>query len=389
MSIISKLPHVGTTIFSVMSQLAQEHKAINLSQGFPDFDIDPALLEKVNFYHQKGYHQYAPMPGILSLRQEIVKIYQNLYQSYYNTDTEIIITNGASEAIFCSIASLIHQGDEAIIFEPAYDLYSPAISLFGGTTIPITTYAPNFAIDWDTVERSISPKTKLIIINNPNNPTGKMWTYDDFVALEKLVVKHQLLVIADEVYAHIIIGEQKFYSVAQFPHLKANSIITASFGKLLHTTGWKVGYCLAPAYLMTEIKKVHQFNVFTVNHALQHAICDYIQDATVYLELSKLFKPKYQLLANGLTALGFHVLPTEGTYFLTVDYSGISTQKDADFATLLTQRYQVATIPISAFYLQQHDDKLLRFCFAKKDETLQQALHNLQDVKQYKDVIQL
>lgn len=379
--VTSKLPDVGTTIFTVMSQMAAEHQAINLSQGFPDFEIDTLLLDKVHFYHQKGYHQYAPMPGIAPLRKNIAAIYEHLYQVHYSPDTEVLVTSGASEAIFSSIAALIQKGDEVVIFEPAYDLYAPAVNLFGGNVVPVSTYAPHFDIDWSVVAAKITDKTRLIIINNPNNPTGKMWSKADFEALEKLVVQHDLWVLSDEVYAHIVVGDKPFYSVCEFEALQKRSIITASFGKLLHATGWKVGYCIAPQYLMHEIKKVHQFNVFTVNHALQHAIADYIQNAQVYLGLSDFFKPKRTLLAQGLTSLGFDVLPTDGTYFMTASYAGLSRQSDTAFAKHLIETYKVAAIPVSAFYGHQHDDQLLRFCFAKEDATLRSALDNLQTLK--------
>lgn len=382
-TIKSKLPQVGTTIFTVMSQLAQEHHAINLSQGFPDYDIDPVLLEKVHFYHEKGYHQYAPMPGILPLRKQIAAMYEKQYHTLYDADTEVLVTNGASEAIFSSIAALIEEGDEVVLFEPAYDLYAPAVVLFGGKVIPVATYAPDFAINWDRVASLISDNTKLIIINNPNNPTGKMWTREDFSALEQLVVHNPgLFVIADEVYGHITIGTRPFYSVSQFEALKQKSIITASFGKLLHATGWKVGYCTAPAYLMKEIRKVHQFNVFTVNHALQYAIADYLEDPAVYLGLSAYFKPKHQLLAAGLAAVGFDILPTHGTYFLLAGYAHLSSLGDADFATLLIREHGVAAIPVSAFYSDRYDGQLLRFCFAKEDNTLQRAVNQLAALKE-------
>ncbi len=381
-TVISKLPQVGTTIFTVMSQLAQEHQAINLSQGFPDYDIDPVLLDKVSFYHRQGYHQYAPMPGILPLRKQIAAMYAEQYHTAYDPDTEVLVTNGASEAIFSSMAALLQQGDEVIIFEPAYDLYAPVVTLFGGRVIPVGTFAPDFAVDWEAVAALCSDRTKLIIINNPNNPTGKMWGREDFLALEQLVVRHPgLFVIADEVYGYITIGSRPFYSVSGFEHLKQRSIITASFGKLLHATGWKIGYCVAPACLMQEIRKVHQFNVFAVNHALQHAIADYIADASVYLGLPDYFRPRHQLLAEGLEQAGFEVLPADGTYFLLAGYRNLSDTGDTDFAGTLIREYGVAAIPVSAFYSDRYDGRLLRFCFAKKDETLQQAIMQLSGIK--------
>lgn len=373
---------MGTTIFTVMSQMATEHQAINLSQGFPDFSIDDNLLEKVQHYHLEGYHQYAPMIGIAPLRKAIGHIYEQHYQSKYDIDSEILITNGASEAIFSSIAAIIQPGDEVITFEPAYDLYAPTVQLFGGIVKPIQTFAPDFCINWDEVRATVSDQTKLLIINNPNNPTGKMWQKNDFLQLEKLVEQYpQLILIADEVYGWISLNDTPFYSVAQFENLKERSIITVSFGKLLHATGWKIGYCVAPSVIMKEIRKVHQFNVFTVNHALQHAIADYIQDSATYTQLGEFFLPKYNYLSNELIKLGFEVLPSDGTYFLTAGFSKISNKSDVDFSKYLVEQYKVATIPISAFYNNQHDDQLIRFCFAKKDETLQQAVANLQAIR--------
>lgn len=382
MSITSKLPNVGLTIFSQMSQLAMAHNAINLSQGFPDFDIDPLLLEKVNYYHAQGLHQYAPMAGIPKLRAKIAAIYKADYQAEYCPDSDVLITNGASEAIFSAIAALMAHGDEAIIFEPAYDLYRPALELFGGVVKPIKTYAPDFSIDWDEVAATITGKTKLIIINNPNNPTGKMWRAQDFDALQQLVQQHNLWVISDEVYGRIVMSDNaSFKSVCEYQILKQRSIITASFGKLLHATGWKIGYCLAPDFLMNEIKKVHQFNVFAVNHALQYAIADYLEDPKVYTQLSEYFKPRYELLIKGLEYLGFEVVPADGTYFVVAKYSQLSNLDDVSFVKYLIEEFGVATIPVSAFYSDKHDGHLLRFCFAKKIETLAQALKQLERIK--------
>lgn len=378
----SKLPNIGTNIFTVMSQLAAEHNAVNLSQGFPDYPVDTQLLDLVNFYHTQNYHQYAPMIGIEKLRNSICNIYKNEYEASYEVDSEILITNGASEALFSSIAAIINFGDEAIIFEPAYDLYAPTIQLFGGNAIPISTYAPDFKINWEEVNQKVSSKTKLIIINNPNNPTGKLWSNEDFKALINLVNQHpQIIIISDEVYGFITLNDEKFISISSIEQLKSRSIITASFGKLLHATGWKIGYCLAPNSIMKEIRKVHQYNVFTVNHALQYAIADYIQDEQVYKNLHDFFQPKYNLLKTGLASLGFEILKTDATYFLTAKYHNISNKSDVDFSKYLIEKYKVATIPISAFYHDQHDDQLIRFCFAKKEETLHQALNNLAELK--------
>lgn len=380
--ITSKLPNIGTTIFTVMSQLANEHKAVNLSQGFPDYPIDPELLRLTHHYHNEGFHQYAPMIGIEPLRNKISSMYQDLYQVKYDIDNEVLVTNGASEAIFSTIAAFIKQGDEAIIFEPAYDLYNPTVQLFGGIVKPIATYAPNFEIDWPKVKETINEQTKIIIINNPNNPSCKLWSKQDFFELETLLTQYpQVIIIADEVYAHITLNDSVFTSIATFPELKSRSVITASFGKLLHTTGWKIGYCLAPQAIMKEIRKVHQFNVFTVNHALQHAVAAYLKNATTYLGLSNFFQPKYDLLANGLADIGFQIIPSEATYFLLADYSNFSNKSDVDFSRYLIEQYKVASIPVSAFYEEGYDGKILRFCFAKQDATLSQAIHNLKGLQ--------
>jgi methionine aminotransferase len=377
----SKLPQVGTTIFSIMSQTAQEYNAINLSQGFPDYEIDKKLLEKVNKYHNANYHQYAPGNGILPLRETISTIYEKEYRAKYDVDSEVLITNGASEAIFSSIAAIVHPNDEVIIFEPAYDLYAPTIQLFGGKVVPITTYAPDFNIDWQQVKESINHHTKVIILNTPNNPTGKMWKQADFSMLEEIIVKHpQIIIISDEVYGWITLNGQEFISVSQSDNLKRRSVICCSFGKLLHTTGWKIGYCIAPNYLMKEIKKVHQFNVFTVNHALQYAIYEYMEDEDVYKNLESFFQSKYDYLYKELSLLGFNVIPSEGTYFLLANYKKISNKSDIDFAKLLIEKYKVATIPVSSFYTNNHDSNIIRFCFAKKQNTLEQAINNLKNI---------
>lgn len=378
-NISSKLPHVGTTIFSVMSQLASSHQAINLSQGFPDFNADPYLIQLVNQASLHGHNQYAPMPGLLSLREIIANKVQQHYQVRYNPMDEITITAGGSEAIFSAIACTINPGDEVIIFEPAYDLYRPAVELFGGKVKSVQLLAPAFEIDWNFVQQQVSNKTKLIIINNPNNPSTTLLKDDDFQALSKLVDGTNILIISDEVYEHLVYETGAFISVSAYPILKERSFITYSFGKLLHTTGWKIGYCLAPAPLMQEFRKVHQFNVFSVNTPMQYGISQYLKERTeTYDSLAPFFKQKRDYLLHALNDIGFKCIAPAGTYFLIADYSSFDSTDDISFATWLTEVHKVATIPLSAFYQNPpSDQQLIRFCYAKEDATLQRAVDNL------------
>ena len=371
---VSKLPETEISIFSRMSALAQEHKAINLSQGFPNYPTSEKLIALVDHYMRKGCNQYAPMPGIFPLREVLAEKMHMLYQVDVDVEKEITITSGGTQALFTAIATLIRPGDEVIVFEPAYDSYRPSVELFGGKVVPVTLKAPHFTIDWQEVETLISPRTKLIIVNNPTNPSTKIWKKRDFEALGKLVQDTSITILGDEVYEHIVYDNQIHWSLLQFPTLWERSFVVASFGKLLHTTGWKLGYVAAPAYLTTEFRKIHQFNVFSANTPMQFAIADYIRDKDSYLSLPAFFQEKRDLFIEGLKASRFQSLPCEGTYFLLMDYEPISDLPELAYATQLTTQFKVATVPVSAFYASSCDQRLLRICFAKDKDTLNRAL---------------
>jgi len=373
----SKLPNVKTTIFTVMSKLAKKHHAINLSQGFPDFDTDSKLIELVTEAMKKGYNQYAPMQGVFALREQILEKFNNLYQSTYHPNTEITITSGATQAIFTIIIAFIHKDDEVILFKPAYDCYEPAIDLQEGKPIYVQLKAPNFRIDWNKVKQLINSKTNMIIINSPHNPSGTIWTKEDMLALEKLVKDTDIIILSDEVYEHIIFKDKPHQSLCLFPHLKERSFIVASFGKTFHNTGWKIGYCVAPKALMHEFRKVHQFNVFCVNHPMQIAFSEYLKNENNYLSLNSFYQDKRDYFLNGLQNSRFKFTPSQGTYFQLLDYSAITDENDVDFAKRLAIEHQIAAIPISVFNTDGLDQKMLRFCFAKKEETLQRAIEIL------------
>lgn len=370
---ISKLPHVGTTIFSVMSALANKHNAINLSQGFPNFNSDQKLMDLVNKAMNSGYNQYAPMPGNLNLRQAISNKFDRLYQSSYNPETEITVTAGATQAIFTIISAFIRQEDEVIIFKPAYDCYEPAIELNGGKVKSFQLHAPDYHVDWDSVKATISAKTKMIIINTPHNPSGTVLSKSDMLKLQELTHRTDMIVLSDEVYEHIIFDGLQHQSACLFPDLKTRSFVVASFGKTFHNTGWKMGYCCAPKELMDEFKKVHQFNVFSVNHPMQKGLADYIEEPNHYLELPAFYQEKRDYFLNLIKNSKFKIKPSQGTYFQVLDYSEITQERDVDFAKRLTIENGLAAIPMSVFNEGERDDKVLRFCFAKTKETLEQA----------------
>lgn len=373
MDIRSKLPKVGTTIFTVMSALANEHNALNLSQGFPNYPSSQHLNDLVNQAMNNGYNQYAPMAGNLELRLAISNKYEDLYNSSYHPDKEITVTAGATQAIYTIISAFIRPGDEVIIFKPAYDCYQPAIEVNGGTAVAVQLSAPDYLVNWQEVSAKISDKTKMIIINSPHNPSGTIWSEDDMLQLQKLTQGTDIIVLSDEVYEHIIFDGQKHQSVCLFEDLKQRSFITASFGKTFHNTGWKIGYCCAPDYLMVEFRKVHQFNVFSVNHPAQKGIADYMQDAGTYLNLSSFFEQKRDLFLNLISKSRFKFKPAQGTYFQVLDYSDITSDHDEEVAKQLTIDHKIASIPLSVFNDDGKDDKVLRFCFAKTDETLIKA----------------
>ncbi|MCX2449800.1 methionine aminotransferase [Pedobacter sp. PLR] len=373
----SKLPGTGTNIFSVMSKLAEEHQAINLSQGFPDYNCDPKLIEYVADAMRQGFNQYAPMTGLPTLREVIAEKMSLLYGANYNPETEINITAGGTQAIFTALSAYIHPGDEVIIFEPAYDAYAPTIKLLGGLVKPYELAPPNYEIDWEMVKKLFSANTKMIILNSPQNPTGCVLSEKDIKALIKLTKNTDIMILSDEVYEHIIFDGKQHHSVALYPELRERSFIVASFGKLLHTTGWKLGYCLAPEQLMKEFRKVHQFNVFSVNTPMQVGIARYLKDPQSYLGLSAFFQQKRDLFRNLLAETKFKLLPCDGSYFQCVSYEHLSDEKDVAMAERLIKEYGVASIPVSAFYIRNTDHHVLRFCFAKKQETLEKAVERL------------
>lgn len=370
---ISKLPSVGTTIFTVMGALASEHKAINLSQGFPNFEPDQQLLDLAKNAMNSGRNQYAPMPGILELRQAISDKFSILYNSTYHPENEITVTAGATQAIYTIISTFIRQDDEVILFCPAYDCYAPAIEVNGGKVLPIQLRGPSYKVDWNEVRQNISSKTKMIIINSPQNPSGTIFSRNDMIQLEELTKNTNIIVLSDEVYEHIIFDGQKHQSACLFSDLKSRSFIVASFGKTFHVTGWKVGYCCAPKVLMDEFKKVHQFNVFCVNHPMQKAVADYLKKPSHYLELSDFYQEKRDLFLGFIQGSRFKFTPSQGTYFQGLDYTVITNEKDVDFSKRLILEHKIASIPLSVFNSNGQDDSILRFCFAKKNETLKRA----------------
>lgn len=377
----SKLPKVGVSIFTEMSALAAKENAVNLSQGFPDFPIDPKLTQYLEEASAKGFNQYLPMAGFIDLREAIAKKIIDAHDSEYDIDTEITVTSGATQAIFTTIATLISPGDEVIIIEPAYDCYEPAIELFGGIVKRLSLHKPDYKIDWQQLKNLISSKTKLMIFNNPNNPSGQILRETDIQELIKLVKDTNIILLSDEVYENITFDNQQHLSFVRYPELKERSFVIASFGKLLHITGWKLGYILAPKNLMTEYNKVHQFNVFCANTPAQYAVAKYMKQTTDYTEIATMYQSKRDYFRKAISETGFKLLNCESTYFQSVDFSAISDLGDKEFCYNLTQNYKVAGIPFSAFYHNFIDEKVIRFCFAKKQETLDQAIENLLKLK--------
>ncbi|WP_421797263.1 methionine aminotransferase [Haliscomenobacter sp.] len=380
MIVSSKLPGVGTTIFTVMSALAQEHGAINLAQGFPDFPSSQRLNELVAHYMRQGYNQYAPMAGVPILRQRIAEKIDGLYGVKIDPDKEITITCGATEGIFTAIGALVSPGDEVIIFEPAYDSYRPSIELFGGMTKSFELSAPDYTIDWDRLMRLISMKTRMIIINTPQNPIGKILKPADMQALEKLVSSSDIIILSDEVYEHMVYDGHEHQSVLRYPALRERALAVYSFGKTFHNTGWRIGYCVAPPALTAEFRKVHQFNVFSINTPMQYALADFLEDPHEYLGLGTFFTHKRDFFLDAIEGSLFRPLLSEGSYFQLCDYSQISTEPDVDFCRRLTMEYGVAAIPVSVFYHSKRDEKIIRFCFAKKEETLERAAKLLREI---------
>ncbi|MGN5477006.1 pyridoxal phosphate-dependent aminotransferase [Cupriavidus basilensis] len=374
---VSRLPSVGTTIFTVMSALAAEKNAVNLGQGFPDFDCDPRIVDAVTHAMRTGHNQYPPMAGVPRLRQAIADKIATLYGHRYSWENEITITAGATQGILTAILCAVHPGDEVIVLEPCYDSYLPAIELAGATAVPVTLEAPEFRVPFDRLAAAITPRTRMILINTPHNPTGTILRAADMDKLAQLLAGTDILLLSDEVYEHMVYDGQPHASVSRHPELARRSFVISSFGKTYHVTGWKVGYVAAPAALSAEFRKVHQFNVFTVNTPVQHGLADYMADPAPYLELSAFYQAKRDYFRAGLASSRFKLLPSEGTYFQCVDYSAISDLSEADFAMWLTGEIGVAAIPVSAFYTQPRESGVVRFCFAKKQETLALALERL------------
>lgn len=376
----SKLPDVGTTIFTVMSTLAAQEGALNLSQGFPDFDGPKALLDRVQYYLTHGHNQYAPMTGVASLRAAIAQKVADLYGLQVDANTEVTVTSGATEALFCAISAVVRPGDEVVLFDPAYDSYAPVVALCGGVTRHVPMTGPNFQIDWDRVADVLTDRTRLIITNSPHNPTGSVWSEADIEALRQLISERPIFVVADEVYEHIHFNGKPHLSLCRYPDLWARSFVVSSFGKTYHTTGWKIGYCVAPAALSAELRKIHQFNTFTSITPVQLALADYLRDYPEHhLGLAEFYAAKRDLFCSLVAPSRFSLQPAQGTYFQLLDYSALSQEHDVELAQRLTREAKLASIPISVFYAPDQsargvkEQRYLRFCFAKDDDTLARA----------------
>jgi methionine aminotransferase len=373
----SKLPHVGTTIFTVMSKLAQECGAINLSQGFPDFPIDEKLSDLVHEAMGAGHNQYAPMPGLPSLREAIAGKVNRLYGFGYDPDTEVTVTAGGTQAIFTALGAVVQPGDEVIIVDPAYDCYSPTVDLFGGKPVHVRL-GSDMRFDADAVQRAITPKTRMLMINTPHNPAGTILRDADMMRIADVLRGTDILLLSDEVYEHLVFDGEPHASVINYPELRERAFVVFSFGKVFHATGWKMGYALAPRELMNEFRKVHQFNVFSVNTPVQHALAEYLKDPLNYETVPSFYEDKRDRFLIGLRTSRFEPLACEGSYFQLADYSRISDEPDVDFAKRVTKEFGVAAIPISVFYKDPpKDQRILRFCFAKQDETLDNAIEKL------------
>jgi methionine aminotransferase len=380
-TIQSKLPNVGNTIFTEMSVLAQEHNAINLGQGFPDFLMDRELTNLVNDAMQQGHNQYVHMNGLVSLRDVIVHKVKNLYMNQVCPNEEITITPGGTYAIYTSLTSILQRGDEVIVFEPAYDSYIPNIEINGGVAVQIPLSFPNYSINWQLVKEKISAKTRAIIINSPHNPSGALLEHEDLMALSELVAGTNIFIISDEVYEHLVFDQKKHLSVLLYPELYERSFVCFSFGKTYHCTGWKMGYCIAPPALTKEFRKVHQFNSFSCNSPMQFALAIFLKNEQAYIGLAKFLQQKRDYFSEVMKATKFKPLPSYGSYFQLYSYEGLSQEKEKDLAVRLIKEYGVATIPVSAFYSTPVENRVLRFCFAKKEDTLQEAANRLKSFR--------
>ena len=375
--VISRLPHVGTTIFTVMSALATQHGAVNLGQGFPDFECDPRLLDAVNDAMRAGLNQYPPMPGVPVLREGVAAKIEALYGQAYDPATEITITAGATQAILTAILALVHPGDEVIVLDPCYDSYEPNIELAGGVAVHVPLMPGTFAPDFDRIAAAISPRTRAMIVNSPHNPSATVWSAAAMARLAELLRPTDIVLISDEVYEHMVFDGQRHESAARYPELAARSVVISSFGKTYHVTGWKIAYAAAPASLTAEFRKVHQFNVFTVNTPMQHGLATFMADPAHHLGLPAFYQRKRDRFRRGLETTRLRPLTTQGSYFQCVDYSAVSELDEAAFCRHLTEHIGVAAIPLSAFYRDGFDQRIVRFCFAKQDATLDLALQRL------------
>jgi methionine aminotransferase len=377
MTLQSKLPHIGTTIFTVMSRLATEEGAINLSQGFPGFGADPILLEMVAKYTRDGFNQYAPMAGIQGLRQILAEKTQ-LTQGYLpDPESEVTIVSGATEAIFAAISAVVRSGDEVIILEPAYDSYEPAVTLNGGVPVYVRLNSTDFSVNWEKVRAAISPKTRAILVNSPHNPSGFVWDKSDLDSLADLIREQEIYVISDEVYEHITFDGKKHFSLGAHPELKERTFVCGSFGKTFHVTGWKIGYCIAPAALTSEFRKIHQYVTFSTVTPIQFALAEYLEAPDRYLSIPDFYQNKRDLFASGLAKTELKIIPSQGSFFQLASYGHLSSMADQKLAIEMTKKLKVACIPISVFYSDKRDDKIIRFCFAKENEQLEEALDRL------------
>jgi len=369
----SKLPDVGTSVFAVMTGLAKKHNAVNLSQGFPDFPVNQELIDRVSYYMNQGYNQYAPMPGVPELREALSAMFKANHDADYDPETEITITAGATQAIYTAISAFVHDGDEVIIFEPAYDSYAPAVIANKGTVKYAVLEYPEYSINWDLVVRMMSSKTRMIIINTPHNPTGSILKKEDLETLERILKGRDVLVVSDEVYEHLIYDGEEHYSACRFPDLASRTMVIGSFGKTFHATGWKTGFVLAPENITSEFRKLHQFTVFASNTPVQHAIADFVTQPEHYRNLGSFYQKKRDFFLEAVKKSRFKAIPAKGTYFQLLDYSAISDEPEYEFAKRLTRDYGIAGVPVSPFYHDAKNNHMLRFCFAKKDSTLKKA----------------
>jgi len=375
----SKIPNIKTSVFAVMTAEAEKYNAVNLSQGYPDFNVSDELIGLVNKYMGEGFNQYAPMPGVKALRKELSEKTKKLYGKIYDPDTEITITAGGTQALHSTITTTVREGDEVIIFEPAYDSYAPVVRLNGGRPVYIKLKQPDYSIDWDEVNKAVNSNTRLIIINSPHNPSGKVFSDEDISSLKKVVSGTKILLLSDEVYEHIIFDGKEHNSLAKYPELAERSILIYSFGKMYHATGWKTGYCMAPEKIMAEIRKIHQFSVFAVNTPIQYALAEYIKKEEEYIGLSAFYQERRDYFNNLMVNIGFEINPTSGTYFQVVNFNTLTDESDIELAMRLVKEFGIAAIPMSSFYHNEENTKSLRFCFAKSNEVLDSAAEKLQN----------